>query len=711
MAGDRGVFEEAMKRGHSYAWEGDWLKAIQEYRRAISEFPDDPVAQGSLGLAYLQVGQLSEALAAYRAVVRLRPEDIPTRRRVAEIYRELGHPSEAAKVWVELATYLEKEGSAEEAEAAWRQAALLDPEQLKVERTPESGLKILPAELDVEATPFEISEVRPEPTPIAAPPADLSADYSSEALSRRALVRLAETISPEGEPLRTPEPKDWWQQLKQRTGELAERLTRSSAAGEGSGLTALASAIRFHSAGRTSEAIRAYQKAVEEGLGGEEARFNLVVLEALAGRCAEGQVHLEGLSSLEYRVAARFGLGECFQKAGKEEEALAQFWQALRDADLASVPPESSQALQRAYDDVPAVSHPEERSRLVPLLAHFLGRADWWQRVVAVRQSLQALADGELNFALAEFIARSDGEELLSSLDLAWQASVGERTFTALEEIYRAIERAPDCLPLHLALAETLARQGRVEQAMEKLVVVANTFVTRGDGLRALGAYRRAAALAGWEASTARALLEFIVSREGEGVVLPVGLILTDAYRQRGWGEEALDLARWGVSRASSEPWSSRYLAKLGELYRELGQWEEAVRVYRDLKALDSSAEGPRQTLIDLYTRLEWAEEARREWEELLGVYRERGEAERALSWLEGAVAAQPQDIPLRAALAEAYLEANRKEEGSQTLDALGEMQLVAGRQQEAIATIRRIIGLRPHNVDQYRKLLKQLGG
>jgi tetratricopeptide (TPR) repeat protein len=344
-------------------------------------------------------------------------------------------------------------------------------------------------------------------------------------------------------------------------------------------------------------------------------------------------------------------------------------------------------------------------------LARFLSRPDWWQRVVLAREGLRALGDGELSFALAEFVTRPDGDELLGSLALVAEAWAGERTFTALEELYRSMERAPDFLPLHAALAETLTRQGRIEPAVDKLFMVAGAFAARGEPLRALGAYRHAARLVGMELPTARAVLDFVIARRGERAALAEGLVMAEAYRQLGQGEDALDLVRWGASGATDAAWSKRYREFLGALYRELGRWEEAATTYRELKAVDGAAEAPRLALIEVYAGLGRSEEFRREWEELLSLYRERGDTVRALSWLGGAVVAQPQDIALRAALAQALLEAERKDEAIQALDALGEMQLEAGQDQEAVVTIRRIIGLRPRNVDQYRRLLEQIGG
>lgn len=65
MAGNKQVYEQAMSTGHSAAWDQEWNKAIGAYARAIQEFPEDPVAHNSLGLALLQARRFEDSLKVY----------------------------------------------------------------------------------------------------------------------------------------------------------------------------------------------------------------------------------------------------------------------------------------------------------------------------------------------------------------------------------------------------------------------------------------------------------------------------------------------------------------------------------------------------------------------------------------------------------------------------------------------------------------------
>ena len=93
----------------------------------------------------------------------------------------------------------------------------------------------------------------------------------------------------------------------------------------------------------------------------------------------------------------------------------------------------------------------------------------------------------------------------------------------------------------------------------------------------------------------------------------------------------------------------------------------------------------------------------------MLEHYRSQGQEERALVLMQELVRLQPQQMPLRARMARAYIDAGMKEEAIHELDALGELQLDAGLRKQAVATVRFIISLGPQNLDSYRQLLAQL--
>jgi len=75
MAGREETFQKAMSTGHSAAWDQHWDKAAAAYRKALEEFPDNPKALSSLGLALFELQRYDESLQIYQKAVLAAPND------------------------------------------------------------------------------------------------------------------------------------------------------------------------------------------------------------------------------------------------------------------------------------------------------------------------------------------------------------------------------------------------------------------------------------------------------------------------------------------------------------------------------------------------------------------------------------------------------------------------------------------------------------
>ena len=54
MPWNQQVFDKALDKGHSAAWDQNWDEAIKCYKEALREFPDSAVALTSLGLVLME---------------------------------------------------------------------------------------------------------------------------------------------------------------------------------------------------------------------------------------------------------------------------------------------------------------------------------------------------------------------------------------------------------------------------------------------------------------------------------------------------------------------------------------------------------------------------------------------------------------------------------------------------------------------------------
>ena len=116
-----------------------------------------------------------------------------------------------------------------------------------------------------------------------------------------------------------------------------------------------------------------------------------------------------------------------------------------------------------------------------------------------------------------------------------------------------------------------------------------------------------------------------------------------------------------------------------------------------------------RITLIDLNYRLgEWRQ-AVTETDDAVKYFAGAGQLAAGIEVLAQLVQSHPSELALRSLLARAYQETGHKAEAIAQLDAIGDLQLQAGRRADAVRTIQAIIALGPANVPEYQQLLAEL--
>jgi tetratricopeptide (TPR) repeat protein len=130
MAGNQVAFQKAMNQGHSAAWDQDWQKAALYYGQAIEEFPENPLALSSLGLAYYEMRDFERSLDCYQHAARVAPGDPVPQEKVARIYERQGHLKEAAEASLQAAELHLHSRATERALDNWKHVLDLYPEHL-----------------------------------------------------------------------------------------------------------------------------------------------------------------------------------------------------------------------------------------------------------------------------------------------------------------------------------------------------------------------------------------------------------------------------------------------------------------------------------------------------------------------------------------------------------------------------------------------------
>lgn len=130
MAGRQDIFQDAINKGHSAAWDQQWDQAARFYRQALDEFPNHPNALSSLGMALFEMKDYEEALKVYRKASQISPEDPLTAEKIAQVCERLGQVPECIQVSLKAADLFLKARDMEKAVHNWNRILRLDPDHL-----------------------------------------------------------------------------------------------------------------------------------------------------------------------------------------------------------------------------------------------------------------------------------------------------------------------------------------------------------------------------------------------------------------------------------------------------------------------------------------------------------------------------------------------------------------------------------------------------
>jgi len=480
----------------------------------------------------------------------------------------------------------------------------------------------------------------------------------------------------------------------------------------------IAQAIDYQTRGLVDDAIACYTKVIDAGVDRPAAHFNLGLLyqQRLRFESAVSEFR-RSVRHAKYSLGSHFALGECYKALGRIDEALEHFVQVLKIVDLGTVERDQVDDLIQLYDALSesyfAKGDREKALEFTNSLVEFLSSKGWEDKAREARKRIDSLADDGVTMSLAEFLAAPSADKLLSAVSLSQEYMKRGALTAAAEVCYRAIESSPTYLPLHLRLAEIFVQDSRIDDAVIKYQTVADLYMVREETRLAIGVYKRMLRLMPMDVVVRARLIDLLITFGEIDQALEQYMALADAYFQLAQIDKAMEKymeASRLAPRASDENmWRAQLLRQMADVQSRRANWREARQLYQQLLPVDPDDDRARLNLIDLDYKLGQAKQADKEVLAMLSHYRTQGEPEKGLALLQEAVRLQPQQMALRARLARAFIDAGMREEAISELDTLGELQLDAGLREQAQATVRFIISLKPRNMDAYQQLLTQI--
>ncbi|MBN8618173.1 MAG: tetratricopeptide repeat protein [Anaerolineae bacterium] len=745
MAGNRDAYEHAMNAGHNAAWDKEWPAAIAAYGQAIQEFPDDHEAHINLGLALLEVGRLEDALRVYTRAHQLNSNDPIPLEKSADVLEKVGRLKEAAQQYINVAEIYLGQRDLDKAIYNWQQATRLTPGMVAVhaklaqayerlgqkpqaireylvlaqnfQRLAENDRALKAAQRALKLDPKSVTTLNAmraleSGSDISLPPPDkqgaaasVSSTTTSSTTLRMQPVVEADPLGPIGETM-------------SEALTLMATFVMEGGALDASGADAL-QAMELQRQGINDQAILAYQRA-ENRLNHPAVKMNLGGLLLLSERYEEAIRQLTDAAMHPQLAGGAFhGLGKAYYALNRHKQAINYLLQAAQSVDVAtSTSGESEMQIAAVYEQLLELLQNRPIETLTAVNKRFidlLSGKEWKTRVSETRRQLEDTLRSQGEQGVVDILVANRSNELTEAVARIDRYMRQGLFILAMDEAHRAVEYSPFYLPVHVRMAEIMMREGRVRQAINKYNMIAKTYLVRGENDRAASILSEVLEMAPLDISVRESLIELLESEERWDEALDQYVDLADTHHQLGNFDMSRDIFSSAERLANRVGASADKVVRIKHRMADIDQMRldirRAQKTYEEIIQLAPDDERAHRMLIDIHYRQSNPIEAIKKLDALLRIFAKNKQSNRITQLLEEMVTTYPNDTGLRSRLAAIYTQLKRKEDAIKQLDALGELQLEAGLHQEATQTIRQIINLNPDGVEDYKKLLMQLGG
>lgn len=385
MAGNRGIYNAAMKKGQEHARKQEWPAALKEYQRAAAEFPDALDARLAIASAYAGLQRWREAIEIYQALQREHPEDPVILERLAESYVRLKDIDKARETYLRLSDQHVLHKKLPQAIGVLEQLGELLPQDEEVMSRlarlyQEAGDKGAVVRIQLDRVRKMFREGRLNEAMVLAEEVLQQAPDNRQA--KEMVYRLRREIS-----------------ARKDRGEAVEEAAPAAAVSQFQLQEWAREAQERQEHGDTATAIQLYARAVQGGLRRCDVYYNLGLLYKESGQLEAAIEQFQNASSDdEYALSSHFALGECYRDLGNLDQAAQEFEQALHQVDLQAIGRDAVDDLIQMYEAAANVHESRgdlaRAASLYATLAGFLQSKRWKQgRTDEFRRRAQELTE------------------------------------------------------------------------------------------------------------------------------------------------------------------------------------------------------------------------------------------------------------------------------------------------------------------------------
>ena len=768
MTGNQEAFLKAMNFGHSAAWEQQWDHATAFYQQALEEMPDNPTALASLGLALYEMQDFDSALIVYQRAAAVSPSDPIAFEKVARIQERKGKIVDAVQCYMQaadlqlrardidraieswtrvlglqenliartrLALVYERLGRKADAVSEYIAAASVlqqSGDLVKAMKMAEYALGVMPDSLDAQQSltllrtnqrlprpprphndtgPIEVRDNRQLTAPA---PEDVSKlDPIGEA-RQKAMAHLAAQLFDQAEE-NVP------------SGQVSRRGISSLTRGTG-GLTPqntdhtrimlhVGQAIDSLSQGYEAQAIEELDRAMDIGLKSPAAYFMMGLLN-LTRDPQKGLRYLQqSVKHPDFVLGSYLLMGKIQEEDGYLAEAVMMFIQALAMCDIETVPENQAEDLRQVYE--PFI---EGLSREVDVkvlknncdsIANQLIRPGWRQYLILARQQLPPQPHDSPPLPLAEILLETRNSQILERMARIRTLAGMNKLTSAMEEAFSILEVAPSYLPLQIQIGELLLKEGRIQDAVDKFLLVADLYNLRGEAAQAIRLYRHIIQIAPMDLTVRTKMIELLVAQGRSEDAVKEYLNLGELY----YSLAELDLARQSYATALkvaqqghlSTAVSIRVLFKITDIDVQRLDLRSALHGYEQIRTLDPEEATARASLVDLNFRMGQENTALGEIDGYIAQIEKKGKRKEIVEFLREILLERPEKLEVRKRLADQYQRINQVPQAVEQYDIIAKTLIKGGNRAAALTFLQTIIALRPSNVAEYESLMAQI--
>ena len=765
------AFQKTMEKGHSAAWDKQWDRAASFYRLALEEDPDSPLALTSLGMALVELSYYTEALGFYAHAAAITPEDPLPVERIGWIFEKQGKAQESMKAYLQAAELHLKGHDVDKAIETWRKVCSFQPDNLqartrmalifdrtgkkvdalheylivagwlqkngdiaKALQVVEYCLQIVPGDNEARQALGMLRSNQPLPKPNR--PAAGTAP-----LANKEVPQLEAPIQPElksldpileGKQLALSQLADLLFSIEDDSpvppeGSVSRRGIGSLTKGTG-GLPSLESgrarinlhlgqAIELEMQGADVQAAEDLERAVELGLNHAAANYDLGYLFFRRDASKALRYLQKSARQPEFALASFLVQGQIYLEENQLPEAITALLQALYQADAITVAPDEADELRQLYE--PIINSQSQNKNLAQLknmceaITKQLIQPDWRKNLMNARLQLPAQAEGYPPTPLVEMLLETGSSQVVEALAHIRQLAANNKVASASEEIYYALQFAPTYLPLHVQLGDLLVQEGRIQDAVEKFMLVSELYFLRGEPGQSIRLLRRVIKMAPMDLTVRSRLIEILSAQNQIDDAIQQYNELADIY----YHLTELDMARQTYAAAlrlvqkshNYRKWAIQILYKVADIDLQRLDLRQAMRIFEQIRTLEPEDVDARVNLITLNYRLGQDAAGLAEAEGFATLLENSGKRPKAIDFLGAIIAELPEHYELRKRLADAYVRDGQVIGAVEQLDIIADARLEEGNHDEAVAIMEMIINLNPPNVDDYRRALVQM--